>query len=59
MFFDMNVSNTKSKDLVLASLLKQNLNKIRNWFGAPELIRALLACTRHNQFTICQNYTAN
>ena len=42
MFFDMNVSNTKSKNLVLASPLKQNLNKIRNWLGAPELIMAPL-----------------
>ena len=38
MFFDKNVSNTKSKNLVLASPLKQNLNKIKNWLGAPELI---------------------
>ena len=42
MFFDMNVSNTKSKNLVHASPLKQNLNKIRNWLGAPELIMAPL-----------------
>ena len=34
----MNVSNPKSKDLVLASPLKQNLNKNRNWLGAPELL---------------------
>ena len=39
----MNVSNTKSKNLVLVSPLKQNLNKIRNWFGAPELIMAPLS----------------
>ena len=43
MFFDMNVSNTKSKNLVLVSPLKQNLNKIRNWLGAPELIMAPLS----------------
>ena len=42
MFFDMNVSNTKSKNLVLASPLKQNLTKIRNWLGAPELFMAPL-----------------
>ena len=42
MFFDMNVSNTKSKNLVLASPLKQNLSKIRNWLGAPELVMAPL-----------------
>ena len=59
MFFDMNVSNTKSKNLVLASLLKHNLNKIRNWLGAPELIIVLLACAHHNQFTICQNCMIN
>ena len=39
----MNVSNTKSKNLVLVSPLKQNLNKIRNWIGAPELIMAPLS----------------
>ena len=38
----MIVSNTKSKNLVLASPLKQNLNKIRNWLRAPELIMAPL-----------------
>ena len=38
----MNVSNTKSKNLVLASPLKQNLNKIRNWLRAPKLIIAAL-----------------
>ena len=43
MFFEMNVSNTKSKNLVLVSPLKQNLNKIRNWLGAPELIMAPLS----------------
>ena len=43
MFFDMNVSNTKSKNLVLVSPLKQNLNKIRNWFEAPELIMVPLS----------------
>ena len=37
-FFDMNVSNTNSKNLVLASLLKQNMNKIRNCLEEPELI---------------------
>ena len=42
MFFDMNVSNTKSKNLVLASPLKQNLNKLKNWLGAPDLIMASL-----------------
>ena len=42
MFFDMNVSNSKSKNLVLASTLKQNLSKIRNWLRAPELIMAPL-----------------
>ena len=43
MFFDVNVSNTKSMNLVLASPLKQNFTKIRNWFGATELIMALLS----------------
>ena len=43
MFFDMNVSITKSKNLVLVSPLKQNLNKIRNWLGVPELIMASLS----------------
>ena len=43
MFFDMNVSNTKSKILVLVSPLKQNLNKIRNWLWAQELIMAPLS----------------
>ena len=43
MFFDMIVSNTKSKNLVLVSPLKQNLNKIRNWLGAPELIMVPLS----------------
>ena len=38
----MNVSNTKSKNLVLASPLKQNLNKNRNWLGAPGLLMAPL-----------------
>ena len=38
----MNVSNTKSKNLVLASPLKQNLNKNRNWLRAPELLMAPL-----------------
>ena len=38
----MIVSNTKSNNLVLASPLKQNLNKMRNWLGAPELIMAPL-----------------
>ena len=52
MFFNMNVSNTKSKNLVLASPLKQNLNKIRSWLVAPEPIMALLTYARHNQFTI-------
>ena len=42
MFFDMNVSNTKSKNLVLAYSLKQNLDKIRDWLEAPELIMAPL-----------------
>ena len=42
MFFDMNVSNTKSKNLVLASPLKPNLSKIRIWLGAPELVMAPL-----------------
>ena len=32
----MNVSNTKSKNLVLAFPLKENLKKIKNWFGADE-----------------------
>ena len=48
MFFDMNVSNTKSKNLVLVSPLKQNLNKIRNWLGAPKLIMVPLIYARHN-----------
>ena len=43
MFFDMNVSNAKSKNLVLVFPLKQNLNKIRNWLGVPELIMASLS----------------
>ena len=38
----MNVSNSKNKNLVLASPLQQNLNKIRNWLKAPELIIAPL-----------------
>ena len=42
MFFGINVSNTKSKNLVLAFPLKQNLNKIRSWLGVPELIMAPL-----------------
>ena len=44
-FLDMNVSNTKStksKNLVLASPLNQNLNKNRNWLGVPELLIAPL-----------------
>ena len=48
MFFDMNVSNTKSKNLVLVSPLKQNLNKIRNWLGAPKLIMVPLIYAHHN-----------
>ena len=59
MFFGMKVSNTKSKNLVLASPLKQNLNKVRNWLRAPELIMALLTYARHNQITICRNYMVN
>ena len=59
MLFDMNVSNTKSKNLVLASPLMQNLNKIRNWFEAPELIMVPLTYARLNQFTICQNCMVN
>ena len=59
MFFDMNVLNTKSKNLVLASLLKQNLNKISNWLGVPELIMAHLAYAHHNQFIIRQNCMVN
>ena len=51
-FFDMNVSNTKSKNLVLSSPLKQNLNKIRNCLGTPELIMASLTYSRHYQFAI-------
>ena len=41
MFFDMNISNTKSKNLVLASPLKQNLQNqklvrgARTDYGAP------------------------
>ena len=38
----MNVSNNKSKNLVLSSPLKQNLNKNRNWLRAPELLMAPL-----------------
>ena len=48
MFFDMNVSNTKSKNLVLAFPLKENLNKIRNWLEAPELIMVPLTYARYN-----------
>ena len=59
MFFDMNVSNTKSKNLVLASPLMQNLNKIRNWLEVRELIMVPLTYARHNQFTICQNCMVN
>ena len=43
MFFDMNISSTKSKNLLLVSPLKQNLNKIRNWYRAPKLIMAPLS----------------
>ena len=42
MFFDMDVLNTKSKNLVHAFPLKQNLKKLRSWLGAPELIMAAL-----------------
>ena len=60
MLFDMNVvSKNKSNNLVLASLLKQNLNKISNWLGVPELIMAPLAYTHHNQFIIRQNCMVN
>ena len=59
MFFVMNVSNTKSKNLILASPLKQNLNKSRNWLGVPELIMAPLTFAHRNQFTIRQNYVIN
>ena len=54
MCFDINVSNTKSKTLELASPLQQNLNKIRNWLGTLELIMAPLTNSLHNQFTIRQ-----
>ena len=59
MFFDMNVSNTKSKNLVLASPFKQNLNKIRNCLGVSELIVPFLAYARHNKLTIRQNCMVN
>ena len=59
MFLVMNVSNTKSKNLVLAYPLKQNFNKIRNWLGAPEVIMAPLTYAHHNQFTISQNCMVN
>ena len=49
LFLDMNVSNTKSKNLVLESPLQQNLNKIKNWLGAPELIMAPKSYARHKQ----------
>ena len=47
MFFGTNVSNTKSKNLLLASPLKQNWNKIRIWLEVPELITAPLSYARH------------
>ena len=59
MFFDMNVSNAKSKNLVLASPLNQNLNKIRNWLEALELIMAPLTYARPYQFTTRQNCSVN
>ena len=59
MFFDLNIPNFKSKNLVLASPLKQNLNKIKNWLGAPELVMAPRTYARHNQFTTCQNCMVN
>ena len=59
MFFGLNVSNTKSKNLVLASQLKQNLKKIRNWFGVPELIMVPLSYAGHSQFTTRQNCMVN
>ena len=59
MFFNMNISNTKSKNLVLASPLKQNLNKIKNSLRAPELIMAPLTYAGQNQFTIRQNCMVN
>ena len=55
MFLVMNVSNTKSKNLVLAFPLKKNLNKIGNWLGAPELTIASPTYAHHNQFTIRLN----
>ena len=57
--FDMNVSNTKSNNLVLAFPLKQNLSKIRNWLGAPERMMVPLTYAGHNQFTIRQNCMVN
>ena len=47
----MNALNTKGKNLVLASPLKQNLNKIKNWLGAPELIMAPITYAHLNQLT--------
>ena len=45
MFFDTNASNTESKNLVLASPLKQNLNKIRNWLEVPEPQIMMVICS--------------
>ena len=59
MFFDMIVSNTKSKNLVLASPLKKNVYKTRNWLWALELVMSPLTYARYNQFTIPQNSMEN